>query len=62
MITYTMDIAHDFTVGELAEIMESCNATMAITSAIGPGGGNPEVQFTFNDHSDYERFINEVEG
>ena len=62
MITYAMDIAADFTVGELAQIMELCNATMAIVQAEGPGGGNPEVQFTFNDHGDYKRFVNEVEG
>ena len=62
MLTYTCDISSNVDFAYLAELMEATNSTMAIIQANGPGGGNPEVEFTFHDQADHDRFVAEMEG
>ncbi|MCG7944774.1 MAG: hypothetical protein N0C84_00350 [Candidatus Thiodiazotropha taylori] len=54
---YQTDIAHDCDLGSLAEFMQEYNAKLRIIEAIGPGGGNPFVEFIFETEKDKNRFI-----
>jgi len=45
MAKINVDIAHDCNLGEFLELLEKRNLTMTEFTAIGPGGGNPNITF-----------------
>jgi len=45
MAKINVDIAHDCSLGEFLELLEKHNLTMTEFTAIGPGGGNPNITF-----------------
>ena len=54
---YDLDIAWDTNFKIIAELLEEFNATLSVIEAIGPGGGNPYVNFQFKTESDMNDFI-----
>ena len=57
-----MDVAHDCPISTIAEVCEKHNATMRVIEAIGPGGGNPFLSFTFDNQSDMDNFKLDIDG
>lgn len=51
-----LDIAHDCTIGELTQFMETYNARIESFVAIGPAGGNPLIKFAFSDLAELHLF------
>jgi hypothetical protein len=45
MAKINVDIAHDCNLGEFLELLEKHNLKMVDFTAIGPGGGNPNITF-----------------
>lgn len=52
----TIDVAHDCTIGELLQFMETYNATIFDFEAVGPAGGNPLITFSFENAVDMHLF------
>lgn len=55
--TITLDIASDMTLGELDDIITKHNATITHYLPLGPGGGNPEITFTFESLDHLKNFL-----
>lgn len=53
----TLDIASDMTFGELDDLLVKHNATISHYLPLGPGGGNPEITFTFESLDNLRTFL-----
>lgn len=51
-----LDIAHDCSIGELLQFMDTYRAQISSFVAIGPAGGNPLITFAFTDLHDLHLF------
>lgn len=57
MHTYELDCAHDMTLGELSDLCTKYHAHYRSIIHYGPAGGNPYIQFIFNNQNDLDHFI-----
>lgn len=54
-----VDVAHDCPFDAIAQLMEATNCiAMRIIEADGPGGGNPFVEFEFDNADNADEFTN----
>jgi hypothetical protein len=62
MKSYNFDIAYDATIENLTKLMEKYNVSfMKCIEANGPAGGNPFIEFLFENESDLLKFENDYE-
>jgi hypothetical protein len=60
--TYSFDIASDCPMEFVADVMSQYSVvSMSVIEAIGPGGGNPFIEFTFASEADLVKFTSDYE-
>jgi len=61
MYTYDCDIACDMTLGELSLFCTEHKCHYRSLIHYGPAGGNPYIQFIFNNENDFQTFVEAYE-